>query len=507
MSKIWFFLLLSSFLLPSAGVKASIQYNANCRLAYQNALQFHFAEMDQLLKAESATNPSNQAVASIRAYGFFLKYVISEDPAQLKAFNAAYDRAVEAIEEESEKNPYRGYLLTDLFIQSAIVNALNESYLSAFLDFKKAYSTIYKNKSQFPDFELNNKAIGILNIGIGSIPKSYSWALQVMDLQGNLKLGEQQLAEVLRLTQHKEEYHYLFVEALLMHSFTQSNYVMKVKGSAQLESIFSDKALLQKLKNNQLFIFAKVSYHQHAKENDQAIAALAIVQNEFQNNPYKLHFLDYLYGESLLFKQDQGSKFYFNRYINAFPGKNYVAAARQHLAWQALLLGNMTEYSQQMKLVSTSKNLLFDSDKQAFKEANTSEIPNTGLLKSRLLFDGGYYSLSEGVLRKSFTDGKLQTEKEKLEYIYRLARIYDEWGNFTLAEIYYTTTIEKGKDLPYFFAANSALQLAYEYESQGKKAKAKSMYQLCLDLEFDEYQNSITQKAKAGLNRLENKQS
>ena len=125
------------------------------------------------------------------------------------------------------------------------------------------------------------------------------------------------------------------------------------------------------------------------------------------------------------------------------------------------------------------------------------------LLKSRILFDGGYYIKADSIINLANTKGKIITTKDKLEYTYRRGRIYDEWGKFNKAELYYKKCIKNAKDYPYFYAAKSALELGYYYENIGKIAQAKKMYELILDLDFDEYQNSITQKAKSGLSRLE----
>ncbi|HPK05374.1 MAG TPA: hypothetical protein PK908_05710, partial [Bacteroidales bacterium] len=62
-----------------------------------------------------------------------------------------------------------------------------------------------------------------------------------------------------------------------------------------------------------------------------------------------------------------------------------------------------------------------------------------------------------------------------------------------------------GKDLPYFYAGNSALQLGLLYEAMKQPEKALHYYNVCLKLRFNEYQTSIHQKAKAGINRISEK--
>jgi tetratricopeptide (TPR) repeat protein len=92
-----------------------------------------------------------------------------------------------------------------------------------------------------------------------------------------------------------------------------------------------------------------------------------------------------------------------------------------------------------------------------------------------------------------------------LEYSYRLGRIYQELEDFDKAIKYYETTIKNGSELSFYFAANSSLQLGLIYESKGNLVLAKSYFTKSMNMKNSEYKSSISQKAKAGINRIENK--
>ena len=98
------------------------------------------------------------------------------------------------------------------------------------------------------------------------------------------------------------------------------------------------------------------------------------------------------------------------------------------------------------------------------------------------------------------------TTKDQVELTYRLARIYDKSGMQGEAIKNYNQTIKSGDKLTYYFAANSCLHNAYIYEDSNDYTLSEKYYKKCLKMRGHEYQNSIDQKAKAGLQRIKLKQ-
>jgi len=432
-----------------------------------------------------------------------MEYAISSREDAFDNFEVFLDKSIDALDNEDENNPYRLYYMADLYIESAFANAMESNFITAAFNYRKAYNAVYENYELFPDFALNKKSLGIMNIGVGSVPKSYTWILNLLNLNGNINTGYTQLEDMLNLSIDNANYNYLFVETLMMYSFTHGSYTNTSTRPKVLERIYNDKYYLDKYKSNQLFIFSKISFHSHSNENEKLITSLNTIQEEYTSNHYKLYYLDYMYGEALLHKLDTNSLKYYSRYINNFTGTNYIRACMQKSAWINLITKGEKYYQPYMQRILDEGTDLVDVDKLALKEAESKEIPNVELLKSRMLFDGGYYIKADSIIRLAKKNGKIITTRDKLEYTYRRGRIYDEWDKFDKAETYYKKCIKEARDYPYFYAAKSALELGYYYENIGNNTEAKAMYELILDLDFDEYQNSITQKAKSGLSRIE----
>jgi tetratricopeptide (TPR) repeat protein len=122
------------------------------------------------------------------------------------------------------------------------------------------------------------------------------------------------------------------------------------------------------------------------------------------------------------------------------------------------------------------------------------------ITKARLLSDGGYNSDAAALLQGK-TEDDFTKEEEKLEFAYRVARIYDDLDRSDDAIRNYLITIRLGENRKEYFAARAALQIGQIYEKRGQKALAIAYYQKCIDMEDHEYKNSLDQRAKSGIAR------
>jgi tetratricopeptide (TPR) repeat protein len=201
-----------------------------------------------------------------------------------------------------------------------------------------------------------------------------------------------------------------------------------------------------------------------------------------------------------LYHLEPDANIYFERFLNNFKGNFYVKDAWLKLAIHYLLQDNRTQYNRCIANVISKGSTLNDADKRALKEAKSGRIPNLLLLKSRLLNDGGYHREALNILAGK-TSNDFEREEDKLEFMYRVGRIYDDLGKEEEALNAYRATINFGKNRTEYFAARAALQTALIYENQGNLSKAILYYQQCLDMDDHDFKDSLDQKAKAGLSR------
>jgi tetratricopeptide (TPR) repeat protein len=384
-----------------------------------------------------------------------------------------------------------------MHLQKAIACVKDEAYFSATFEVRKAYKLLEENQKKYPDFKPNLEGLGLIHAAVGTIPKSFQWTAAMIGLSGTIKQGISELKQLLAATASEHESAYLKDETILLLTFTELN-LGKEKDKEMMRKRFYG---IKEVGEKPLILFSKSIFHFAVGENDSVISLLSGRSRE--GNAMMVSYLDFMEGTARLNTLDYTAEKMFSSYVNTFKGSNYIKAAWQHLAWIRLLQGDLAGYKNYVKkYISSSKgNDLADEDQVAIKEAESGIIPNTLLLRSRLLFDGGYYNRALLELAgKPLSE--FPTQKDQLEFTYRLARIFDKTKKNDKAIQFYEQTIKNGEKYNYYFAANSALSLGQMYEDAGDKTKAVFYYKKTLSMRNHDYQNSIDQKAKAGLNRL-----
>ena len=476
---------------------AEYTWNQNCMDAYNEVSKLNFNRAKQLIAAEKKMHPSNLIPLYVEAEMEFLYAFISEDERVLQAFKKKNEERIEKIENNKEKSPYKLLLIAEMYSQMALARVKFEEYFGTLYDARKAYKLLIENNELYPSFLPNLRGIGLVHVVVGALPKNFQWIINLVGMDGDIRQGMSEIKRLLDATCTQPEYAWEREDIIVILTFLEVS-LEKDKNKDTIRKRFYN---LPDLNEKPLLQFVKSVFHMACSENDSVIQLL---QNRKINpDAYRIDYLDYLQGTALLNTLDLSAEKYFLKYATGYKGKTFINSAWQRLAWCRLLRNDSAGYHQYINhcLDNTKINTLSDEDHQATKEAETGEIPNIILLRSRLLFDGGYYSrsLSEiaGKQSSNFTSAR-----DQLELTYRLARIFDKTGKKDKAEQYYRQTLNNGAGKPYYFAANSALMLGLLKEDERDTAAALAYFKQCLSMKNHEYQNSLDQKAKAGINRM-----
>jgi len=462
--------------------------------AYYHIMALRFEKGLALLEEEKKINPTSPALAFVSDYHYFLKSFINEDVKKFEEEISDFNARLSLLEKGNDQSPYYYYCQAELLVHQAALRFKFHDYVRGANNVRDAYNLLDKNIKKFPNFKPHYKSMGMLEVLVGTVPPKFQWVTNLLGMQGDIDAGMLKIESFRKAPYINPETEMLKEEALFLYSFLQLH-IVKEKEEAWREIELATRDY----KTNLLHCYARAVVGMHCKKNDEVIITL---NNRPRSAEYaKFYFLEYMLGTAYLFKQDTLAAIHLKTFVTFFKGENYIKEAYRKLAWNSLCKGDNVKYGIYMGLVKRYGANNVDEDQQALREAVSNEIPEPRILRSRLLFDGGYYESALTILLP-LQNENWKTRHDAVEYVYRLGRIYHENKEEGKALSYYLKTINDGKQDPWYFAANSSLNMGYIYEARGEKALAKQYYKQAMNFPNEEYKTSISQKAKAGLQRL-----
>ena len=362
--------------------------------------------------------------------------------------------------------------------------------IGAALNTKQALSLLNDNLKVSPTFIPTKKSLGLLNILIGSIPNSHAWIASSLGFKGNVVTGMTMLNDVI---ESKTIY---YQEAALMKILTEQYILNK---DSKMESM---KQLYAKYPTNILYGYL---YAAILSKHAESAEALSVVESISNTDAYlTLPVIDYLHGDLLLqHGKYVACRFYFNRFLTSFKGKNLIKDSYYKLFLSYWLNDENETAISYWNAIPKVGQTTYESDKYANKIVLSNELPNKQLAKMRLFTDGGLYTkafeIFNGTNLSDFT-----SKKDKIEYYYRAARLYQKAGKEKECMEYYLKVISLSNNTKnnYYFAPNSALHLGYIYVQLNNKTQARYYFNLAIAYKNHEYENSIEQKAKVALSEI-----
>lgn len=488
-------IILFCLFLLNASAQKQFDFNINCINAYQAALSLKKNQAVQLIEKEKKANPDNIVPYFLENYTDFFELFLNEDPKLYQALKHKKKERLDKIGQGPGNSPLKKYMESVIYLQWASVDIKFGNRISAGLGFRDALKTINENQKKFPDFTPNLMISGPVQITASTVPKGYKWLSSMVGISGNMEAGRKQMNKFMTAT---DSWARLFKdEGIFYHCYLQF-YLLNQPEEA---IAFIRNANLD-LVNKHLFTFMAANL---CLNNKQSELTKKIVNNRNKSAEYMATTVwDYELANAHLFHLDPDADIYFRRFLRQFKGTFYVKDAWMKLAYHHLIHGNVPEYKKAVKMVLTEGKKEVEADKKAFNEAQSGIMPNLTLLKSRLLSDGGYHREALNTLAgKSSAD--FGSSLEKLEFTYRLGRIYDDLGMDDKAKTAYEVTVKNGEKSTAYYAARAALQNGLIYEKEGNYKQAEAWFLRCIEMEGHDYENSLEQKAKAGIERCKTK--
>jgi hypothetical protein len=469
-------------------------FNDRCKQAYHEIIQLKLNSGQQLLNTEKAQHPNNLIPYFLENYIDFFTLFFNEDPAEYKRRLPNRETRLELMGEGPENSPFLLFTRSVIHFQWAAVRIKFGNNWDAGWEFRRSYLQVKNNLQAFPNFAPNGLYAGAMQIAAGTIPDGYKWLSSLLGINGSIKKGMGRLNTFL---QGKDEWSTLFHDEAVFYYCYLKFYIENDKpGVFQ----FIDQQHLDVV-NHHLFAYLATNLNlnsQHAEKAEQIMLGRNTSAAYLVTPVWDMEM-----GYAKLHRLDPSAAQYLERFITDFKGTFYVKDVLQKLSWHYYLQGDDAKARACRQQIRTSGSTYSEADKQAQKEATTSQWPNKLLLRARLLNDGGYYRQALALLHGKNT-GSFSLAEEKLEFAYRAGRLYDDLENDSIAMLFYKQAIDLGEKRKEHFAARAALQAGFIFEKQGKKQMAIQWFQRCMAMKDHDFKNSLDQRAKAGIARCNN---
>jgi len=472
----------------------SFDYDENCGKVYTNMMSMHFVEAHEALISEIKKNPYNLMIPYLADYEDCIILLMNSDNKEYADRKVHFEERMALIDKGDGHSPWQRLCKAGIYLHWTMIHVrFGENYKAA-INFRKSYLLLKENERIFPGFDYNKVFLGLAETVIGTIPDHYKWLASAFGMKGDVKKGMEKMGTFINTHAANQP---LYMESVLFNAYL--GFYLLSKQNEVWGFVNSDKFSTD---NNLLYLFVKSDLAINYRKADAVIALLKQGSNDPDYRKYPI--FDYEMGNALLTGLDMRCIDFFKSFLSNTKSQVNVKDTWQKLGYAYYISKNIKEAEFCKKKIRSQGNIQVDADKQAERFAENDEWPIRGLLAARLLIDGGYTAKALEMLQKINPDDLLNPS-DKTEYFFRMGRAFDESGDNGKAQEYYQTTINIGKNRHEHFAARAALQMGMLCERSGMKAQALSHYKRCLAMPAHDFQNSIDQQAKAGINRLEEK--
>lgn len=460
--------------------------------AHGQLLELRIFSAQKIIQEEKIKHPDNRLCYYFENYLLVTKILLEDDKYLYKKLSEKETQFLTEIEKDTDKNsPFYQFIRAEIKLQWAFVKTKFGDEVAAAWRMRQAYKLLSDNTRRFPEFLPQRKSLGMLQILIGSVPEQYTWVVHTAGLYGDIKMGMDNMKATSRLADNFGEEAQLLtalVQVYILHQPQEAIATLAAKYKAN-----SDNLLI-------CFLYGTVLC-----KNAQSEAALSVFLNYPKGADYgHLMTISYMIGEIFLQKQQYEKAItYYDFFIKKHKGINYKKDAYYKIFLAYWLQNKVNEAQNYFDKIPEEGRQNVEADRYAAQVYEQGAWPNPELMRVRLATDGGYYEQAQKVLKQLNVNNLSKNKKDVVvEYYYRSARLAHQMRDTAQAIYFYKQTIAQGKDLPHYFAANSALQLGYLYQEQANTAAACQYFRLTLTLRKHEYKNSLDNKAKAAISAL-----
>lgn len=456
-----------------------VLFTSNAKRAYNLTLNLQWEDARTLL---TPTDPSSAYVLGL---SHAIELLINEDISKFESYETAFETQLKNLQSIKKPSAAQFYYQTELSLYwSFVYLKFGHEFDAAFL-LRKSYHLAAQGIKKYPDFIPLLKSHGLLQIILGSVPEKYAWLLGIMNMDGTIQDGLEELNTVSESTED------VYLEARLLLAL--------VHGYVLQESLISDEMIERVLEQDSTQALARFIGASLSLKNARAENALTLLGLPTENPVPSVY---YFLGEALLCKGEyEKSAQAFINYTQSFKGSSFIKDAYFKTGLCYYLLNQKTKATNYFVLARQNGNDKTEADKYAARTLLSTDSVNAKLFKVRFFTDGGYYEKAKEIIH-TITLEDLPGKKAQTEFYYRQARLAHKTNQLNAARLFYEQTIDMNAGNPWYFAPNACLQIGYIYQQQNNPTLAKKYFEKALSYKKHEYKNSIDAKAKSALAQL-----
>ena len=484
-------LILLSFA-PAAPPQAAAEYHYDFGreegAIYADIMALELDRAQTAIVSLRAAETRNLAADHLESYLDFFRLYLSGDEGLDGPLEERFERRLDRLGRGNPADPHYNYALAEAHLHRSLIDLRFERHLAAFRQLNRAHKLLRANAEKFPDFLLTYKDLGLLHAAVGSIPPQYRWGVELLSsLSGTVAEGRREIRRAL-----EDRGSPFWAETQVLYAFLELHLADRPDRAYALV-----KELGLRPAANPLHCFVLANLAMRNDRNDEALRLLEAQPRG--GTAADFPYLEFMLGQAKLRALDTRARAHFQSFLLRYPGRHFREEAQQKIAWSYLLDGDPARYRRTMGRIGGGSRA--GGDEAAAREAAVARPPHTGLLRARLLFDGGYYARARAAL--SAIDAAVLDETQLLEFNYRTGRVLGGLGDADGALAFYGLTISAGREHPAFYACNAALQAGLLEEKRGNPAAARRYFETCLDIHPAEYRTGLHLLAKARLSGLE----
>ena len=461
--------------------------------AYQDVLDLRIRAIPSVLHYEGLSSDENKA---FQVYIDNLKYVLElllvNNENKFKDYLGTEKNRLHALEGLDDNLPFVAFMKIELKMHRGLLKIRYGEKFSGAVNLIQAFRQIDDFERSFPGYLYTLKTSGLLNVLLSLFPDQITWVLKILQVNPDIRKGISCLKE---LSHSNSVFNR---EGLLLYALSQSYYndnadeIVKLLDTTKNQ--FNNSLLYSYLRG-----LISTKYRDNLKALEYFDTCLAFGREYLQ-----VPLINYYRAECNLKKLNFNRAAYlYEVYLDKPDGDDYIKDSYYKLYNLAALYrvpDQNTDYYKNGLLSEGSRNTT--SDNYAYNRIMNDYKPNKILFTSRILFDGGYYERSLDTLNTQSLDSFAGIE-EISEYIYRLARNYQQLDEIDLAIKYFSDVIALENADNYYFWGNSLLHLGNIYSLKGELEKAREYYKAAISYSGQEYRNNIRMEAHTALKKLD----